>query len=260
MAEKPADMHSEAFHRLAAEKGYRRSGNSFHTVYVKGMPDERRHLIELTPTRLLYGILYRQGFASDWEDAVRSDFRLHAPSDCHYRRAIPFDGSMELEAATITAEEDMNGRLSVSKEQDKDEWKQKDKAFRKWFHALLLDYGFRKEKSKSTSPLSGGLMWMEAQEQKSLYSDVFYFNFTVYGPAADGSGRMYIQSMLRWHDKNEYTLDWILMPRDRFESSLRTYLQNVICPILSGEKTLLDIQSEQDRIPTPEEPDRTQDI
>lgn len=207
MAEIPADVYLAAFHRLSVEKGYRRSGNRLHLVYVKDMLDERRHLIELEPSRLLYGILYKQGFASDWEDAVRDDFRLYAPSDCHYRKAVPFEGSMELEKAVLIAGEDMNGRLPVSKEQDKDEWKQKDKAFRKWFHGLLPEYGFKKEKSKSIAPLSGGLMWMEAQEQKSSYSDVFYFNFTIYSPAADGSGRMFIQHMLRWHEI--ITICWI---------------------------------------------------
>jgi len=220
--------------QTAEKLDYRRSGNSSGYILVKDLPDERRHFLEYSNARLLYGVMYRHGFAFDWEASVSMNFSYEAPDSCHYRKAINIADPSEMKAAVLLADNDMNMRLSVSKEEDTSEWKAKDREFRAWFHGILAEYGFRKQRNIFSATVFGGLT-MIAREQKSTYSDVFYFNFEVKIAQENreraGVSKSYYHC--RWHEGSEYTLDWLLTPRDVFETSIRSYLDQTIVPVLS---------------------------
>jgi hypothetical protein len=223
-----------AFDREAMKNGYRRTQSPTKTVYIKDMPDERRHLLELQPGQVLYGVLYKHGPSDAWPEGVERDFERHSPEDCHYRRAVPFSDSQEPEAVFARIESDLSARLSVSRNEDFREWKAAERAFRKWYHALLAEYGFRKLRTKSVAPLAGGLM-MEAREQKSLYADVFTFQFDVRVPEYAWRQYGFTLASGRWAGE----LDWLLTPREDFEESMRAYLEWVVRPVLAGGATSL---------------------
>lgn len=223
-----------AFDREARENGYRRTKSPKRMVYVKNMPDGRRHLLELVPGQIHYGVLYRHGLSDVWADAIQSDFRHYSPKDCHYRKAVFFSDLKELEAAFARIENDLAARLAVSKSEDYRQWKASERAFRKWYHALLAEYGFKKAGTKSVAPLAGGLM-MEALEQKSLYADAFTFRFDVRVPESAWLQYGFSLATGRWAGE----LDWLLTPREAFEESMRAYLEWVIRPVLMGGATSL---------------------
>ncbi len=223
-----------AFDREALRNGYRKSKSPKRMVYVKDMPDGQRHLLEHQPGQVLYGVLYNHVSNDVWAEGAQNDFERYSPEDCHYRKAVPFSGLNELEAAFARIESDLAARLSVSQNEDFREWKAAERAFRKWYHALLAEYGFKKLRTKSIAPLAGGLM-MEAQELKSLYADVFTFQFAVRVP--EYAWRQYGFSLAtgRWAGE----LDWQLTPREAFEESMRAYLEWVVSPVLMSGATSL---------------------
>lgn len=223
-----------AFDREALRNGYRKTKSPKRMVYVKDKPDERRHLLELLPGEVLYGVLYKHGSNDVWVEGAQNDFDRYSPEDCHYRKAVPFSDMKELEATFARIERDLAARLSVSKNEDFREWKAAERAFRKWYHALLAEYGFKKLRTKSVAPLAGGLM-MEAQEQKSLYADVFTFQFDVRVPEYAWQRYGFSLATGRWAGE----LDWLLTPREAFEESIRAYLEWVVCPVLVGGATSL---------------------
>jgi hypothetical protein len=196
------------------------------------MPDGRRHLMELRPEQVLYGVLYKNSLS--WAEDVKSGFERYSPEDCHYRKAVPFSDKLELEAVFVRIESDLAARLSVSKKEDFREWKAAERAFRKWYHALLAEYGFKMLRTRSVAPLTGGLT-MEAQAVKSLYADVFTFQFDVRVP--EYAWRQYGFSLAtgRWAGE----LDWLLTPLEVFEESMRAYLEWVIRPVLTSGATSL---------------------
>ena len=92
------------------------------------------------------------------------NFSCKAPDSCHYRKAINVADPSEMKAVVHLADSDMNMRLSVSKEEDTDEWKAKDREFRVWFHGILAGYSFKKQRDISSTAVFGGLT-MIASEQ-----------------------------------------------------------------------------------------------
>jgi hypothetical protein len=155
-----------AFDREALRNGYRKANSSQRMVYFKGMAGERRHLLELQPGQILYGVLYKHG--QSWAEDAEGDFERYSPEDCHYRKSIAFSGLNELETVLALIEKDLAARLNVSKSADFREWKAAERAFRKWVTRTARGNGVKKCRTRRSRPLAGGLM-MRRQEQKSLY-------------------------------------------------------------------------------------------
>lgn len=117
--------------------------------------------------------------------------------------------------------------------------KARQKAFLARIHARLKPLGFSKKASKWTKHL-GHDFTLEFEAQKSAYSDVYYFNISVYPTSASYpycyAKRVHAQDV---HAAEGQTINWQLLSEDAF-SSLMDAVENPLLSIQSYAQAPLE--------------------
>lgn len=156
-------------------------------------------------------------------------FRDHGGNDDDIKlrhAAIIRDDEDEAEAARViqavfeqyrhTAKDDI---LALKKERQKE--------FLSRIHAYLKPLGFAKKASKWTRKLPDGFV-LEFEAQKSAYSDVYYFNISLY-PV----GQPYPACFsTRLTTDGEQTHNWQLLTAEQFNDIMNRAIETYIRPIL----------------------------